>query len=56
VKGSDGDFAARVRIPEALAWRLFTKGVDHDSARAQIEVEGDRGLREKVLLLTVIVG
>src|ERR1700737_2928180 len=51
---SDGQFAARVMIPEALAWRLFTKGVDRDSARAQIKVEGDRDLGEKVLHLTAI--
>jgi len=53
---SDEGFASRVTIPEALAWRLFTKGVDRDSARAQIEVEGDRDLGEKVLHLTAIVG
>src|ERR1700730_4096080 len=53
---SDGNFASRVMIPEALAWRLFTKGVDRDSARAQIKVEGDRDLGEKVLHLTAIVG
>ncbi len=56
VSRADGDFASRVMIPEALAWRLFTKGVDRDSARAQIAVEGDRDLGEKVLHLTAIVG
>lgn len=50
------DIACRVRIPEALAWRLFTKGVDRDAARAQIELEGNRELGEKVLHLTAIVG
>ena len=56
VSRADRDFASRVIIPEALAWRLFTKGVDRNSARAQIEVEGDRDLGEKVLHLTAIVG
>lgn len=50
------DIACRVMIPQALAWRLFTKGVDRDSARAQIEIEGNRDLGEKVLYLTAIVG
>jgi uncharacterized protein (TIGR03083 family) len=50
------DVACRVLIPEALAWRLFTKGVDRDAARSQIEMEGDRRLGEKVLCLTAIVG
>jgi hypothetical protein len=39
-----------------LAWRVFTKGIDRDSARSQIEVKGDRDLGEKVLQLTAIVG
>ena len=56
VKLSEGEFASRVRIPQELAWRVFTKGIDRHSARAQIEIEGDRGLGEHVLQLTAIVG
>src|SRR5579872_6997518 len=56
VDGSLDDIAARVTIPETLAWRLFTKGADRDAARAQIEIEGDRNLGAKVLQLTAIVG
>lgn len=56
VEPSEGGFASRVMIPQELAWRVFTKGIDHDSARAQIEVEGNRDLGEKVLQLTAIVG
>src|SRR4051794_3033330 len=47
-----GDVAARVTIPQALAWRLFTNGIDRESARAQVEFGGDRYLGEKVLSLT----
>ena len=50
------EFASRVTIPQEIAWRVFTKGVDRDSALAQIEIEGDRQLGEKVLGLTAIVG
>jgi uncharacterized protein (TIGR03083 family) len=50
------DVACRVTIPESLAWRLFTKGIDRDSARPQIEIQGDANLGEKVLHLTAIVG
>jgi uncharacterized protein (TIGR03083 family) len=56
VRRSPGDSASRVRIPQELAWRLFTKGIDRDSARPQIEIEGNRDLGEKVLHLTAIVG
>ena len=55
-KLSEGEFAFRVRIPQELAWRVFTKGIDRDSARAQIEIEENRDLGKKVLQLTAIVG
>ena len=51
-----GGFTARVTVPQELAWRLFTKGIDRSSARAQLEIDGDRDLGEKVLDLTAIVG
>lgn len=50
------EFASRVTIPQALAWRVFTKGIDRDSARAQIEIEGNRELAQRALYLTAIVG
>jgi uncharacterized protein (TIGR03083 family) len=56
VRQSSGDIASRVKIPQELAWRVFTKGIDRNSATAQIKVEGDRDLGEKVLHLTAIVG
>jgi uncharacterized protein (TIGR03083 family) len=55
-KRFDGEFASRVRMPQELAWRVFTKGIDRDSARAQIAIEGNRDLGEHVLQLTAIVG
>jgi hypothetical protein len=48
--------ASRVTIPQELAWRVFTKGIDRDVARRQIAVEGNRDLAEKVLDLIAIVG
>lgn len=56
VKRHDGPVASRVTIPQELAWRIFTKGVDPDSAREQIQTEGNRELGEKILHLTAIVG
>jgi len=50
------EVASRVTIPQELAWRVFTKGIDRDSARRQIAVEGNRNLGEKVLDLIAIVG
>jgi len=48
--------AARVEIPQELAWRIFTKGIDRNAARAQIAVAGDPSLAEPALHLTAIVG
>jgi hypothetical protein len=56
VKPSDEKPASSVTIPQELAWRVFTKGIDRESARAQISVEGNRDLGERVLQLTAIVG
>ncbi len=56
VPESGSDVTARVTVPQELAWRLFTKGIDRGSARAQLEIDGDRDLGEKILDLTAIVG
>ncbi len=56
VKAAAGPTAARVTIPQDLAWRLFTKGVTREAARAQIAMEGNRELGEKILSFTAIVG
>jgi uncharacterized protein (TIGR03083 family) len=56
VRHSEGEFTSRVTIPQELAWRIFTKGIARDSARAQIRIEGDQELGAKVLQLTAIVG
>lgn len=47
---------ATVVIPEEIAWRVFTKGIDRASALAQTSIEGDRALGERLLNLTAIVG
>ena len=48
--------SAHVQIPQLIAWRVFTKGIDRSSAIAQSTVAGDRALGERVFHLTAIVG
>src|SRR5579863_8054502 len=48
--------ACKVTLPQAIAWRVFTKGIDRNVAREQSQVEGDSGLAEHVFGLTAIVG
>ncbi len=56
LRGSCNEVAARVIVPQELAWRLFTKGIDRNSARGQLSMDGDQALGEKILNLTAIVG
>jgi hypothetical protein len=43
-------------MPQSIAWRIFTKGIDRESARAQVAITGDATLAEHVLRLVAIVG
>jgi uncharacterized protein (TIGR03083 family) len=55
VRDGIGRYTRRVVIPQEIAWRLFTRGIDREAARAQIAMEGDCALLEPVLHLTSIV-
>ena len=55
IKQSAAEPDARVTIPQEIAWRIFTKGIDRDSARAQIKIEGDPHVANHVLELTAVV-
>lgn len=48
--------ACKVTSPQAIAWRVFTKGIARDEARSQVEIEGDEALADGILGLTAIVG
>ena len=51
-----GTKVAEVTIPQEIAWQIFTKGIDKDLARAQIEVDGDTELGLPILSMIAIVG
>jgi len=48
--------ASRVVIPQEIAWRIFTKGIDQALAAAQVQIDGDRELGLPILGMTAIVG
>lgn len=65
VRSSDGwgftnqipsSIAAHVVIPQSIAWRLLTKGIDRGSARAQVTISGDELIAEQLFHLVAIVG
>jgi uncharacterized protein (TIGR03083 family) len=47
--------SATISIPQSIAWRLFTKGIDRDSAVSEITITGDFEIAEPALTLTAIV-
>jgi uncharacterized protein (TIGR03083 family) len=48
--------AAEVILPQDIAWRLFTKGMDREKARAQAVIRGDAGLASSIFATTAIIG
>ncbi len=50
-----GEKASETVIPQEIAWRIFTKGIDRESARSQVRVTGDVKLGRHVLGMISIV-
>jgi uncharacterized protein (TIGR03083 family) len=55
VRPSLGKATSRVTIPQEIAWRVFTKGIDRKTALAQAQVEGDSELGLHILQMIAIV-
>jgi uncharacterized protein (TIGR03083 family) len=47
--GSEAGPAATISLDQEAAWKLFSKGLDQESARRSIRIEGDARLGEPVL-------
>ncbi len=52
---SDTNPLANISIPQAIAWRIFTKGIDRQSATSQLEIIGDETLGLHILTMLAIV-
>jgi uncharacterized protein (TIGR03083 family) len=50
-----GEKASEITIPQEIAWRIFTKGIDRESALSQVKVTGDAKLGHHVLGMISIV-
>ncbi|HKV62755.1 MAG TPA: maleylpyruvate isomerase N-terminal domain-containing protein [Candidatus Acidoferrum sp.] len=50
-----GEKVSETTIPQEIAWRIFTKGIDRDSALSQIKITGDSKLGQQVLGMISIV-
>jgi uncharacterized protein (TIGR03083 family) len=53
--GNQAQPAAETIIPQEIAWRIFTKGIDGESALSQVKISGGRALALPVLGMVSIV-
>jgi hypothetical protein len=51
-----GEATSTVTIPQEIAWRIFTRGIDRVSGAAQTRVEGNPELGLHILSMKAIVG
>ncbi len=56
IESPRGRQVSEVTIPQDIAWRIFTKGIDRDRAAAETTVNGDRVLGLHVLRMVSIIG
>jgi uncharacterized protein (TIGR03083 family) len=50
-----GEKASETTIPQEIAWRIFTKGIDRESASSQTKITGNPNLGQRVLGMLSIV-
>jgi hypothetical protein len=55
IDGPEGQERSRTVIPQEIAWRVFTRGIDRTAARAQVTVTGEHELGLHVLEMVAIV-
>jgi uncharacterized protein (TIGR03083 family) len=55
VEEASGEKVCETVIPQEIAWRIFTKGIDRQSALSKIKVTGDTKLGQHILGMISIV-
>ncbi|MFN0085564.1 MAG: maleylpyruvate isomerase N-terminal domain-containing protein [Blastocatellia bacterium] len=53
---AEGEQISLTTIPQEIAWRIFTKGIDREAAASQVDCQGDREAGLHVLRMLAIVG
>jgi uncharacterized protein (TIGR03083 family) len=51
-----GQTASQTIVPQEIAWKIFTKGISQESAKAQAQVAGDPELGQHLFDMICIVG
>lgn len=47
---------AEVTVPQAVAWKLFTKGLTRDAAQQHLQISGEASLTDPIFRATAIMG
>jgi len=55
-RSASGGEAARIEVPQEIAWRIFTKGIPREEAETASTVSGSRSLTETFFSTTAIIG
>lgn len=53
--GVQGDATAQLEVPQEIAWRMFTKGIPPEEAKAQSVITGEAALAERAFRTLAIV-
>jgi uncharacterized protein (TIGR03083 family) len=56
IGSATGKKVSETTIPQEIAWRIFTKGITRDAAKAQLQVEGESEIGLHILGMVSIVG
>jgi uncharacterized protein (TIGR03083 family) len=56
VEMPEGRQVSETTIPQDIAWRMFTKGIDRQTATSQVTITGDRDLGSHIMSMIAIVG
>jgi uncharacterized protein (TIGR03083 family) len=54
--GGAWDLAAEISVPQDTAWRMFTKGVGWETARASAAIRGDADLASWIFRTVAVIG
>ena len=55
VEEARGEKVSEATIPQEIAWRIFTKGIDRESALSQTKITGDAKVGQHVLGMIAVV-
>ena len=53
---ASGSEAARIEIPQEIAWRIFTKGISQNDAQSRCTIQGPPGLTDPFFRTLAIIG